>query len=192
MAGRRSTPLIENVSSIRRAGASWQVRWLENGQARSFTRRDRVAVEAKRYELLGSPQQTGSVEVPEISDYDGTSRWWDESIGVVAVRAVEAAQLGDERAQKRLKYLSDTLATLSNAQRPHSKARETERLLELLIERMEQAGHRDAVEHATQQIAHRGIAHTLQRATSDGPDDPLQGPGDQVRGGGRSERGPAN
>jgi hypothetical protein len=73
------------------------VRWVEDGEGHSFSRKDRRTVEARQAELLEQSRAKGEAgdalaELLDLGEFDGRPDWWSKAISTTT-KAMHRATL---------------------------------------------------------------------------------------------------
>ena len=172
---------IENVSRVIKTGRNYTIRWVEvEYRNRTFSRQSKAAVEKRREELLlVEANRKSHVIGLEDLPLDGTSKGWSESFNILSQAAVGAARDGDEVAARRLSNLAETLSKISKADLARSDYAKLEDKFAEQTEYLKEQRRQFSEEYAKQQpITSTSVDTGMGR--SDGPEDPLCRPGDQI------------
>jgi hypothetical protein len=183
------------ITNVRREGSDgYSVRWVEVVETRAnrrFVRKDKLAVEKKRKQLverasLGAPQY----DLGALPPNDGTSSWWKNTFSAISDLAIKAANDGRAEDQKKLLNLSKTIAALSAAALPHAQVENLEATIEKQNKFIAEIQRRNITENAAQLSAGEPINPGVRGPG--GPEDPILRHGDPVSGARRGEPGPTN
>jgi len=108
--------VIDSISGVRKRGVSFIVRWQEDGAGRSFTSKDRSAVEKRREELLQQTAASGGNGILASLRDPGELRnlqAWSTAVEGAAAAAFRAVKVGDHNTLRLLRSYQTQVCELS-------------------------------------------------------------------------------
>jgi hypothetical protein len=176
--------VIVEVGACRKEGARHVVRWTEDHagttKRRSFGRKARAAVEARRRELLElqlaqQPERPAGGPLDELAELGelGSTADWDRAVQNAARAAHRAAVQGDGQTLSLIKKYTSVLVALSGEGMAWRCVAELERTVESQNEYLDEVRRRISTENSAGAVRGPGLGR------ADGPEDQVCRPGDK-------------